>query len=87
MVPTLKEGDVLLYSPRAYKAALPHVGDVVIACHPARAGLKIVKRVGNVTGDGRLFLTGDNPSETTDSRHFGHVPIDEILGKVTSRLP
>ncbi len=87
MVPTLKEGDVLLYSPRAYSAVFPHVGDVVIAHHPSRSDLKIVKRVMDVTEDGRLFLVGDNPAETTDSRHFGHVPIDEILGKVTSRLP
>ena len=77
----------MLYSPRAYRDGLPQVGDVVIAHHPARSDIKIVKRVMNITEDGRLFLVGDNPAETTDSRDFGHVPIDEILGKVTSRLP
>jgi nickel-type superoxide dismutase maturation protease len=87
MFPTLKEGDVIFYDPRAYKQQFPQTGDIIIALHPARPDLKIVKRVENVTGDGRVFITGDNTAETTDSWNFGHVPIDEILGRVTSRLP
>lgn len=87
MFPTLKEGDVVLYNTRAYRQQYPTVGDVVIALHPARSDLKIIKRVQTVTSDGRVFLVGDNPAETTDSYDFGHVPIDEILGQVTSRLP
>ena len=87
MLPTLKDGDMVLYNPRAYKQNLPNMEDVVIAIHPARSDLKIIKRVGDVKSDGRVFIVGDNPAETTDSWDFGHVPIDEILGAVTSRLP
>jgi len=87
MLPVLKEGDVVLYDPKAYTQKQPQIGDVVIAIHPARSDLRIVKRVQGVTRDGRIFLLGDNVAETTDSRDFGHVPIDEILGRITSRLP
>lgn len=86
MFPTLNDGDVILYNPHAYARHLPQKGEIVIALHPAHAGLKIVKRVDAVTSDGRLFLVGDNAAETTDSHDFGHVPMAEILGKVTSRL-
>jgi hypothetical protein len=77
---------MVLYKPGAYAQQLPQKEDVVIALHPAHAGLKIVKRVETVTSDGRVFLVGDNTAETTDSYDFGYVPIAEILGKVTSRL-
>ncbi len=87
MLPTLKEGDIIFYDPRAYRQQFPVMDDIVIVQHPARSELKIVKRVENVTSDGRVFIIGDNVAETTDSRDFGHVPVDEILGRVTSRLP
>jgi type IV secretory pathway protease TraF len=43
----------------------------------------MIKRVARVTPDGRLFVVGDNPSESTDSRTFGALPPSQILGKVT----
>ena len=49
MFPTLKEGDVILYDPQAYAHKMPVAGDVVIAIHPARSDLRIVKRIENIT--------------------------------------
>ena len=36
-------------------------------------------------GPDEYFLLGDNPSQSTDSRTFGPVPVDRILGRVWLR--
>ncbi len=54
----------------------PH--DVIIIHHD---GLEKVKRVHAVEGD-RLFVLGDNSPESTDSRHFGWLPLDSVQAKV-----
>lgn len=82
MVPTLAYGEKVLVDPKGYIA----VGDVVLAQHPYRSDVKIVKRVADIADDGRLTLTGDNPAESTDSRAFGTVSLESIIGKVTSKL-
>ncbi len=35
--------------------------------------------------EGMLFVLGDNRDKSYDSRHFGFVPIDEVVGKVNMR--
>ncbi|MFQ6044377.1 MAG: nickel-type superoxide dismutase maturation protease [Candidatus Poribacteria bacterium] len=86
MVPLLKPGDEVLVNPRAYRRVLPKSGDIVVARHPYRKDLRLVKRVAEVFPDGRCFIKGDNPSESTDSRSFGTVTPEKILGQVTSRF-
>ena len=36
--------------------------------------------------DGSFFLQGDNTLESTDSRSYGAIKLDQIIGKVTSRF-
>ena len=43
----------------------------------------LVKRVVAVHDD-RVELGGDNPQESTDSRQFGAVPLQRLVGRVTS---
>lgn len=88
MVPLLRPGDEVLVDPRAYSQEPPRPGDIVVARHPTQVDLKIIKRVIDVTGDGRFYLQGDNPdpTESSDSRSFGPVSLDHILGRVTSRF-
>ncbi len=88
MLPTLRPGDQVFVDCRAYDRASPKVGDLVVAWDPREKGRGLVKRVSNTFGSGKKFsLLGDNPDESTDSRHFGAIGLDQILGKVTSRLP
>lgn len=86
MRPTLEPGDHVLVDPRAYRRRPPRIGDVVLARHPYRRGVEVVKRLGATLPDGRLLLAGDNPEESTDSRAFGAVPIDRLRGRVVLRL-
>ncbi len=86
MAPLLKQGDEVLLDPRAYHGHLPKVDEIVVAWHPNSADLKIVKRVAFVDEDGCCFLVGDNRQESEDSRTFGLIPTDRILGRVTSRF-
>lgn len=84
MLPQLVPGDHVLVNPRAYRHRLPEPGDLVVACHPNRPTLRLVKRVAAVLDDGRCILIGDNPSKSTDSRSFGAVSMNHIVGGVTS---
>ena len=87
MAPLLQPGDEVLVDPRAYKQAAPRVGDIVVSRHPYRADVRLVKRITAILKDGRCLLEGDNPSESTDSRSFGAVTPQQILGRVISRVP
>lgn len=53
-------------------------GDVVILEHN---GLEKIKRVEAVQ-DGELFVLGDNPGASTDSRSFGWLPLETVKAKV-----
>lgn len=82
MSPALKDGDAILVSPGA--SIVP--GDIVLATHPYKQGVKMIKRVTGIDENGRYSLAGDNPEESTDSRTFGTLPIEYILGKAVCRL-
>ena len=86
MVPLLKPGDEVLVDPRAYRRLPPRPGDIVVARHPYRTDLRLVKRVAEVLDNGHCLLQGDNPAESTDSRVYGPLPPERILGRVTSRF-
>lgn len=86
MRPTLEPGDWALAT--ATDRVRP--GDIVVIEHPARPGFEMVKRVASVgdhAPDGtdvvdRVWVEGDDPSSSTDSRAFGAVPLDLISGRV-----
>jgi nickel-type superoxide dismutase maturation protease len=86
MIPNLKPGQEVLVDPRAYRQQTAQIGDIVVARRPDREDVTIIKRVSGVQQDGRILLLGDNPDASTDSRAFGPVPPQYIVGKVTSRF-
>ena len=86
MAPLLEPGDEILVDPRAYRRVPPRPGDIVIARHPFRTDLLLVKRVAAVRENGYCRLEGENRSESTDSHVFGPLPPERILGRVTSRF-
>lgn len=83
MLPTLKPGDEILVTVAKGAAKLPAVGDIVLLQHPNQPELKILKRVTAERPKNHYFVEGDNPNESTDSRHFGEVSSELIHGRVT----
>ncbi|MBP9820647.1 S26 family signal peptidase [Candidatus Saccharibacteria bacterium] len=81
MAPVLKPGDIVF----AKKIHHMHIyaNSIVIA---NINGKEIIKRVGLVK-NGKVFLIGDNKAASTDSRTFGLVPCNVVLGKVVFWVP
>jgi hypothetical protein len=85
MQPLINSAAEFLYAPYGRRAPAP--GDIVVARHPFRSDLLLVKIVTSLTASGECLLHGLNPAESTDSRTFGAVPRRFILGRITSQLP
>ena len=94
MKPTLHPCDLVLVNPHAYRDQAPQIEDVVVALHPTALNptkqgqrLKIIKRIEAIPQAETYFLSSDNPLEGSDSRVFGAVAIDQIVGRVTCVVP
>ena len=81
MVPAYRDGDRLLvrYGGRV------RTGDAVIARDPRLPERILVKRAAHREADG-WWLLADNPYAPGDSRQFGAVPDELVLGRVLLRL-
>lgn len=82
MNPTLRDGEVVLVD----RDADIEVGDIVVAKHPIEQVSEVVKRVERINERGHYYLVGDNPDDSTDSRHYGAVTREYIKGKVVARM-
>ena len=81
MFPTLRSGQLVI----ACGWVPNRVGDVVIIHHDS---LDKVKRIERLRADGRVFVVGDNSAHSTDSRMFGWLASEQIVGRVIwPRLP
>ncbi len=88
MEPALRPGDWLLVWRGLRPGRPPRIraGQLVIAWHPARQSLLLVKRAGRHSPEG-WWLESDNATApgAADSRSFGPVPAGLIEGKVLLR--
>jgi phage repressor protein C with HTH and peptisase S24 domain len=76
MLPTFRPGQLVV-------AAAPvrsiSVGDVVVVRHD---GLEKIKRVARLREGNELYVLGDNPLESTDSRTFGWLSAKQVRAKI-----
>jgi nickel-type superoxide dismutase maturation protease len=80
MIPELAPGDHLLV-----RWGAPFgVGDIVVARRPDRPDLLVVKRAVRHEGE-EWWLEGDNAGASDDSRVFGTVHADAVVGRVVAR--
>lgn len=80
MSPLLQPGNFVLvinYFPVFFK---PRKGDV-IACVSPVDGKILIKRITKIENNS-FFVEGDNKTASTDSRKFGMIDKDSIIGKV-----
>jgi signal peptidase I len=92
MSPAIKNGNVLVINRLAYgfrpfpydrylcRWALPEKDNVIVFYTPS--GDLAVKRCAEALDDGSFFALGDNSLKSYDSRSYGPVPFDNILGRV-----
>jgi len=95
MLPHYRNGQVVLILKAAYgirglngnywmQWRQPTTGEVVAAISPVSHEI-ILKEIGEVRREGKelaYFLIGYNPIESIDSRDFGLIRFDSIIGKV-----
>lgn len=75
MVPLLRPGMIIIAT-EMYTSLRPN--DIVAIKHD---GLEKTKRLTKIS-DGKVYVLGDNPVASTDSRHFGWLPISVVRAKV-----
>lgn len=81
MAPALRHGDhlLVLFGGRPTRA-----GTVVVVVLPDAT--LAVKRLVRVDGAGRVWVEGDNPFGSSDSRTLGALPTESLRGRVLMRL-
>ena len=92
MEPAIEDGKVLVINRLRYGVKLPWqqnflvrwagpvVGEVVVFYTPS--GELAVKRVTTITENGLFYAVGDNGLTSYDSRSYGFVNVENIVGKV-----
>ena len=86
MEKTLTEGDLITYKKINPNSLNLKVDDIVVACHPTIKNKLIIKRIYKIYQN-KFDLRGDNTISSTDSRKWGFVELDLIIGKVDKIFP
>lgn len=86
MQPALSPGDHVLVDPFAFATRDPEVGEIVVARHPIQRQVILVKRVRETADDGSVLLESAAPSLASDSRAFGRVARNLLVGPVALHL-
>ena len=78
MQPTYQPGDTLL----GWRWFRPKVGQVVVAQHER----PLIKRITRLAA-GQVWLEGDNPADSADSRRFGALPPGRLEAVIIGKIP
>jgi phage repressor protein C with HTH and peptisase S24 domain len=73
MLPLFKHGGIVICFDKR-----PKIGDVVVATIDDK---EVIKRVDQLT-DKKVYLIGDNQASSTDSRTYGYISKQSIVGVV-----
>ena len=84
MTPSVAPGERVFVLRAAYWFGPPKAGDVVVLRDPRKPERLLMKRIEKAHANS-FEVSGDNEDGSTDSRTFGPVPAELILGKVWFR--
>lgn len=82
MEPNFHQGDVIVISNILYLFKNPQSGDVILF-KDKDSKKQILKRITQIKGE-KYIVKGDN---IKDSKEFGEISREEILGKVIYQIP
>ena len=85
MTPALTAGERVLVNRAAYWLRRPRAGDVVVVRDPRAPQRLLIKRIDGPASHDQWSVLGDNARASTDSRTFGPVRRELLVGKVLSR--
>lgn len=80
MEPTIKENQTVIVSAIPYLLRTPKINDIIAIESPVEEKI-LIKRITKMNHN-NYFVAGDNQSDSTDSRKFGMIGRDQIIGKV-----
>lgn len=87
MEPALHPGDLVWVEPFQRSDEGPHSGEIVVARPGRLHGTPVIKRLAEIVRERNEFiLRGDNPADSTDSRTFGPVTRQELVGRIRLRV-
>jgi nickel-type superoxide dismutase maturation protease len=78
--PTIREGDFVLVSKIPFLLNSPRAGDVIVFNHPIYGTL--IKRIDQALQGGASFFVLGSDEFSVDSRQFGPIGKDTLIGKV-----
>ena len=87
MLPTLNSADQILIDKRRSALRTLQPFDVVCFTHPTHSKLVLIKRIKSINRQTQEYIVlGDNLIKSTDSRHFGSIKKNALLGRVVCRF-
>ena len=95
MEPAVLPGDRILADKTAYRRMAPKKGNIIVFVYPDDRSKQFIKRIEALPGDtipspdgtkltvphGFVYVLGDNRENSHDSRHFGLVPLRDVIAK------
>jgi signal peptidase I len=87
MEPALFAGDHVIVDLWSHRQRPPRLGEIVLIEGPLPGSPTMVKRVSAPPGGGSgdastVWVLGDNPEASADSRQIGAIPLDRVVGRV-----
>jgi nickel-type superoxide dismutase maturation protease len=84
MESVLHQDDIVIVCTWLYLFMHPRINDIVAVRDP-RDGKILIKRIKRIQ-NGKYFVLGDNKTQSTDSRKFGMLKKNDIVGKVIYKI-
>ncbi|MBI3984360.1 MAG: S26 family signal peptidase [Candidatus Levybacteria bacterium] len=83
MEPLLKNGDKIIATGLFYLFQSPKINDIVV--FKDSKGKVFIKRIEKIN-KGKYFMLGENKKDSFDSRKFGEIVRNQILGKFIYKI-